>query len=309
MRMTVFRHTVGLVLTALALAVPSAARGEEPLVDEARCDDVLAKPAPAADVSDPGGAARGLYAVARCEERLGRVASAVLDYEETARRASSVDEPLASAALGRARELRPRAPQLLVTLQGDGSRPVTVMLDGRPVTGEALRRPLLVDPGSHRVEVWAPGRAPMQEDVVLVEGERGSISMPLGPRPRDAQGPIVAQGSRRVAGVVLLGSGVALGAASLVFMFRHSSRVDELMVACPNGNCPEARQVQLADLRADANRDQLFSVALAGGAVTSLVAGAYLLLTTSESSSDLLRPPRSVSVAPTLGGAALTGSF
>jgi hypothetical protein len=223
------------------------------------------------------------FNIARCEEALGRVGSALADFEIAARegRVDGSAEDVAHLAQGRADALRPQVPRLTLiapTLPAG----MSVSLDGAPLSVAALGEPLPVDPGPHVLEASAPGSATFQADLTLKLGESKTepiVFTPGGPAAGDAAASGAAS-SQRTWGYVALGAGGALAVGSLVFLLLHNGAVSTLNGDCPGGQCQASQEAQVNSTESDARTDQTLSIAFAATAAAALGTGVVLLLTT-----------------------------
>jgi hypothetical protein len=108
---------------------------------------------------------------------------------------------------------------------GDDLADVAVIVDGAPAKTSLDGLPISLDPGSHRLRFESPGRDPLEQTVLLHQGERRAVSVTLvrpGETLAHAPPPPAASGSTRPiptiswvlggASVVLAGTGIALWA-------------------------------------------------------------------------------------------------
>lgn len=249
-----------------------------------------------------------LLMIGEAQEALGRLAEAMATYERLAAEPLPSSAPLLfrkaqDSARARLRELGGRTPSLLVRVSGAPPAQVTAKLDGQPLdvaSGVALR----LDPGAHKVEISAEGRAPFTRTITLPE--KGGVVMleaPLAPRAAEAgssQKAPTAKGSI-VPGVVTLGAGGALLLVGAVTGGISLSRTGALKDRCPDNRCSPADQPDIDAARAMATTSNV-TFTLGGLAAA---AGAVLLL---------WRPggaPSSAQVRPWIGAgsAGVAGSF
>jgi len=164
-----------------------------------------------------------LFHVALCEENLGSLTAALVDYqaaEQLARSTHNADvldavaEPLAS--------LRTRVPSL--KLEVEDAPGAEILMDGKSVPSSQLGAPFAVDPGVHRIDARAPGRVPFSGVIEAKERQAVVLAVRLAakeaPPPRPApplEPPVAAQpadSSRTtellatVGAVVLVGGGI-----------------------------------------------------------------------------------------------------
>lgn len=173
----------------------------------------------------------------------------------------SAPDPWRKARADAARELpelEARIPALIVTLRGAPAGGASVTVDGAPVSPEALRAPIRVNPGPHEVEAKIPGRAPIRSSVRLAEGDaplKVDLVVPdAGPQqepPPPPQQP-AARGSL-VPGLIGIGlgaGGIAAGAITGALALSKASDIKSRCTEQPNGSltCPytEERNVGAA---------------------------------------------------------------
>ena len=206
------------------------------------------------------------YNLGTCFEVSHRTASAKRAYLRAAAIAhQSGNESIAKDAYARARKMDAQTPKLVVTVPTDAGT-VTLLCDGNPINaGDAIE----LDPGTHLVKATAPGRAPFDARVELVEGGTVALAVamtvakstePITPpatksaakeasRPEKKDGVDLATvlgASVGTAGVVALGIGIG-------FVFVAKSERDDS--GCTNGRlCPDrAAADKLSAAKSDAN--------------------------------------------------------
>jgi hypothetical protein len=127
------------------------------------------------------------FHLAHCEERLGSLVEASLDYDRAnellrqGAKAPDVEKLLGPASA----ELKPRVPHVAVQLPADVANPL-VVLDGKQVAPSELASGLPLDPGTHQLTVSAPDRAAFERTFSLKEGDRVSIAVTLPGEPASA---------------------------------------------------------------------------------------------------------------------------
>jgi hypothetical protein len=270
------------------------------------------------------------YHLAHCEENLGRLVEAMLDYDRArdliaaGMRADDVEALLPEAQ----RALARRVPSIVIVSPQE-VKDISASIDGQSVAASVLGRPAPVNPGTHRVTVSAPGYQDFVGDVSVTEGERRVLRVELvpegtlsssayAPAPRHARPLRQANPGLSTRTYVLVGE-VAVTAASLAvgvtFMIagsraddrvsRASDRVDR--VASESGQSPRCDTAtgdvlescrDLADAINDRNRYQWLSTAgFVGSGVGALsTLATYLLWRVSPS-------------PVTISGHAETGAF
>ena len=252
------------------------------------------------------------FNIALCEERLGRLVSALGDYElaasdATAEKTDQVRQEVES----RLESLKARVPRVVVS-RGVGADSANISLDGVSLGDSVLDNPLPADPGPHVIEATALGFLPFKRAFRVAEQQTAHIVVTLEPELATSQ-PLVQPAGRppsqavRTAGFVVGGAGIAsLIASGAMFYLRHRAKSDlDEQCGADRTACPDSA-------RNTVDRGKLYTtlgdVTLAVGAV-GLALGATLVIVGSHSSEQA-----SVSLAPgsagaNVGGASLLGRF
>lgn len=343
------RLTVAFVLVALG-AVPSVARAQDgksaealfkegrALLDQKKYDEACPKLAESQRL-DPG--AGTLLALALCHEGQGKTATARKDLEEAAKlgRKNGRAE-LAKAAEKRAAAMEPSLSKVVVRMP-EGAADYEVRLDGEPVARESLGAPIAVDPGEHKAEVSAKGKAPRSYVVRLagagtveivvdklddakpvapaavapVEKPASKAHPPMAPinvEPPHVEADRSSGHAQRAIGLTVIGLGVAGLGVGGYFGARALSQHNEGRTCTP-GPCPDAQE---ANDRAKASTTAAVISASAG--FVAIGAGTILLITAPSSSTPsataAAKPPRaSARVVPQAGptqvGVGFVGTF
>jgi hypothetical protein len=243
---------------------------------------------------------------ARCLAKVGRVVEAVDKYEETMRMPLDAGAPEAfrravADAHAEVELERARLARLELHLPADAPAAAQLRLDGKLVPVALIGVPRPVDPGSHRVEVRAPGRQPYVNSVVLAEGGSQRLEVVLGAEQSTEPAPVASAATRSpgppTLSIVLLAGGavaIAGGAVTGGLALSHKSKLDE---QCSPG-CPPSMASELDSFRLNRTLSYLgFGVGVAAAG-----AGTYLLLHRGRSGERV-----GALVLP--GGAALAGTF
>src|SRR5580658_222229 len=202
--------------------------------DAERWEDALDKLARVSKVKLTAGIS---YHVALCQEHLGHLATALASYQAAQEAATQTDAQDVLRLVGpQLASLTPRVPHLALEVE-PGLHDPAVIVDGEAATH--LDVPLALDPGLHRIEASAPGRASSSMTIEVHEGDvtvlRVSLSLlplhpaagapepeadrPQGPPPSPIGGIVAAAGAGVLAGLGV-GAFVAGGSA-------HSDAVRE----------------------------------------------------------------------------------
>lgn len=237
-----------------------------------------------------------LLNVALCDEKLGRVASAVAKFAEARDRAKeqnlvehqrAAEEHLAA--------LEPAVPHLALTLTQ--ALPETkILIDDRLIALDQLAD-VAVDPGERVLVVSAPARLPYRTTLVIARAEHKTIVIPALARS------VTVTSSRRrigqigtIAGVIVLGVGIGIGVHANGL---YQKQFDDQLCNRMTDQCePEGqRNIEHALSLGDTGT----VVAIAGGVVA--VAGLVVWLT--APSSSRAASERKLSVVPRLGAGSL----
>ena len=259
------------------------------------------------------------------------IARIPLASDETERSAAARQE-----AAKMAEDLKPRIPSLEIALTGvPPGRAAVVMIDRVVVPNDTLREPRRVNPGKHEIVAKMPRGPETSAMVDVAEGQTRTITLAVPPEPPGlpplpegtvviTPGPGQQQGqqqqghgaSRRehhgpnalaIAGFVVGGAGVAVGAITGILAF---SKASDLERECPDKHCP-----------LDAQGDRQSAVAISTVSTVAFVIGgigigtAVIALATSgsgkSSSSEEARARTRPGVEPWLAptGAGVRGAF
>lgn len=120
------------------------------------------------------------FHLAYCEENMGKLVQALVDYDRAAEMISDgVKAPDVAARLAAARKaLKKRVPTLTVTLPA-GAAGAKLSVDGQAMARSVVGQPMPLDPGQHSVEVDADGYKPFHATVTLAEGDRKTTAAKL----------------------------------------------------------------------------------------------------------------------------------
>ncbi|MCC6900641.1 MAG: tetratricopeptide repeat protein [Polyangiaceae bacterium] len=253
------------------------------------------------------------YHIGVCEEKLGKLLTALGGYELALQEAASVDPSFAKEVEARIVQLKARIPKLTVK-RGESAKSGRVEIDGVAVGEGSLGTALPFDPGPRLVEVKLGETTKFSESVTLAEGDskevviefaQGPVSTdPAGPAPvKDQSAPAK---SGRALPWIIGGIGVAGLAAGGVFFVMKNQRVSELEDACgPDKNqCPPDKKSTYDDAK---TYNTLSMVGLGVGVVGLGVATTMLL--TQKSSKPKAGYFVTPAVAPGGGGVAAFGRF
>jgi hypothetical protein len=307
-----------LVLVGLAAFLHGGFAGAEPSAAElAAARDAFREARQAEDGGDWAGALEKLKAVAAvkmtvqvrfhlglCHEQLGFLVEAMNDFELAAVEASEQRiGSVASEAPEHAARIRERLPKLTLAMPADAPLDPKITIDGGTIGSTLASRPIPVNPGSHDIEVRAPGRI-FRGTITIAEKEALSVQIVFSPVPVEVSSaapaasaapvaPSPAQPAERRAGGatvgwVMVGTGSAVlvgaGVSGLVWMSARSSIDDK----CPtHQNCTP-------DVQSDQDRATTFGLLgpiLGGVGVAAVVTGVVLVATSRKASTPVAITP------------------
>jgi hypothetical protein len=251
-----------------------------------------------------------LINLGQCREKLGKLASALLAYQDALARVK--DPRKKQIATARAAELEPRVSQLTIVVPASARLPgLVITRDDAPVSDASLDRAFPIDGGSYTIAATAPKRKPWSIRIdVRGERERASVTVPVldelepsvqipvaaEPAGPSAETPSSFTSRRKVAlaigavGVGLVAGGVALGISS-------RNLEDDAFGLCPDASAPCDDAVRANALLDRGNQRALYAnVAYAAGGAA--VIGAIVLWLTGGVAREVSR----VTVVPRAGG-------
>jgi hypothetical protein len=241
-----------------------------------------------------------LLNIAVCEERLGRVASALGHLREALAQASPGDKrrPLVAERIA---ELEKRVALVTLRLEGPEGTDVTVSLDGRPLGRADLGKVLTVDPGAHALECAGPQGERCAQLFTLSAGEKSEraviVTTPAPPTvelaPKDPPAPPQVSKDAPVAPQPAAKSrALAFGLGALGIAGIGTSLVTGLMVIDRKkemeGNCLQGRCNPEGIAAAESGKTlSLVSTLAMGVGVIAIGSSAYLLLSAPTSKNGM----------------------
>lgn len=227
----------------------------------------------------------------RALERLGRLIDARVRYERASRTELAADVPEAFTAareeatreLARLERSIPRV-TLMVRGRGAADPGLKLLLNGKILAPSERARPVLLDPGTHRVQVELAQEELASMSLTVVEGEQKSVFLLVAAhRPAPvSKAPSLPQDAdpQRTAGWLAFGvggAGLGFGIVTGFMMLDAKTTLDEACTA----TCPAAMSDELAKFRTTRT---LSAVGYATGLVGAAV-GTLLFLSIGEPSS------------------------
>ncbi len=226
------------------------------------------------------------YRIAACEEGLGQLRRALVDFraigDDTA--ADAEEQGIVRSAKDKATAIDERIPKLTLQLSARAPADATVTVDDEPIGPSAMKGdPIPIDPGEHEVRATATGATPFASRVSVHEQARVAIQIPLDPvpaprpdaSPRPAPAPSVPP---RTLGYALLGTAGVFAVATTVTLLLRKGDIDTLGDACPEGRCPASRTSELTSTRSRALTLGPLAIVLGGVAALAGAAGVYFVL-------------------------------
>jgi hypothetical protein len=131
--------------------------------------------------------------VAACHERLGKIATAWVEFHDAVIAARTEGHPERERlAQQRVDALQPRLPWLTVTLApGAGAGDLTIQIDGATILPIAFGKDMPVDPGEHRISATVAGEVVWETTLLFKEATRQSILVPAPPAKAPPTAPDV----------------------------------------------------------------------------------------------------------------------
>ncbi|MGE5186705.1 MAG: tetratricopeptide repeat protein [Acidobacteriota bacterium] len=235
-----------------------------------------------------------LFNIAQCDEKIGKLASALAAYREVVAKDSNAQRRALAAAYQS--KLEPRVPKIVVQIAKPPPS-LVVTLDtptgGKPIDANL---PIEVDMGDYSVIARADGYRELTTKVTVAkEGETTTVPLALAlvhghdtvtqePQPHQPPPPeqpeIVHHSSRAMYGKLALGVGGAAVIGGAIFGVLANGAWSDAKAVCGGTTCPTQMQVDQANQHvADARSDGTLSTALFVGGVVVAGAGLALWLT------------------------------
>lgn len=254
------------------------------------------------------------YHIGFCEEKLGKLLTALGGYELAMQEAASVDPSFAKEVEERIGQLKARIPKLTLK-RGKSAKSGRIEIDGVSVGENSVGSPMPFDPGPHLVEVKLGEATKFSENVSLAEGDAKEVVIEFSeqaPTPGAvADKPVEKDQSpaKKSGGAlpwVIGGVGVAGLAAGGVFFLMKQGKVSELEDACgADGNqCPPDKKSTYDDAK---TYNTISMVSLGVGVVGVGIAATMLL--TRKSSAPKAGYWVAPAIGPGSGGVAAFGHF
>lgn len=270
------------------------------------------------------------FHIATCEEKLGKLITALGGYELALNEAESLGPEFQKEVEERANTLRSRIPKLVIE-RGAGAKAAKIELDGIELGAKSVGVEVNIDPGPHSVQAKAPGYKPYSSTVEVAEGEVERLAIKLDklapdekPVPEIAvtEKPPEEKGVRttRILAYATGGLTIAAGAATFVFWSKRSSALDQMERLCgKDGTCADNFGTMTEDEKRTAQKtndnlkhyDTLFLAGVATTGAAALATGLFIALEVWEKKPSKAEAFRLAPHAPgaELGGVSLVGRF
>jgi len=233
--------------------------------------------------------------IALCYEEWGKTASAYRAYLEAVQLAKLKSDKRAKGAQDKADELAPKVPHVQLEVPDDADVGAVFLLDGKELDRARLADDLLVDPGTHVVEVRISGQPPKKTVIDLKAGERRRVAVEI-PKPvaKPAEVRTSPRNKRRLYGGIGLtvGGAITLGVAGFVALAARQD-YNDAVAGCPALLC--ASRADYDATQSARSRATLMTFVGGGGLVLSGI-GVYFMLT----SAGHRTTEHAVTIAPTL---------
>jgi hypothetical protein len=256
------------------------------------------------------------FHIATCEEKLGRLVTALGGYELALADAETVGEDFKNEVDAAVTRLRASIPKLLIQ-RGAGADAAVIELDGVALGASSVGVPVPLDPGPHSVNAKAPGYEAFSQTVTINENEQKTVDIELTAEPEPARAApagsnlqtvdLNGKPNKKLIPYVIGGVGVVSLIGSGVLFGLRQSTLSDLENKCgpDRKSCPSSARGELDNLKLYNTTAQ---IALGVGVVGVGTAVTLLILQKKQSPTTagfVLTP-----AAPNaLAGASLNGRF
>lgn len=199
------------------------------------------------------------FHIASCEEKLGRLVTALGGYELALADADSVGEDFKTEVDTAVTRLRASIPKLVIQ-RGNGAEAAEIELDGVALGASSVGVPVPLDPGPHSVNAKAPGFEPFSQTVTIAENEQKAIDIELTAEPQPEttgagtnlqSAGLTEKPNKKIVPYVIGGVGVAsLVGAGVLFGLRQSALSDLESKCGPDRmSCPSSARGEVDNLK------------------------------------------------------------
>jgi hypothetical protein len=194
------------------------------------------------------------FHIATCEEKLGRLVTALGGYQLAFADADSVGEDFKNEVNGAVTRLQASIPKLVIE-RGSGAEAAEIQLDGVALGASSVGVPVPLDPGPHAVTAKAPGFLSFNQTVSIAENEEKKVEIVLTPEPQEVRvgfgpGGEGEKPNKKLVPYVIGGVGVAsLIGSGVLFALRQSTLSDLEKKCGPDRNqCPSSAAGEVSNL-------------------------------------------------------------
>jgi len=198
------------------------------------------------------------FHIASCEEKLGKLVTALGGYELALADADSVGDDFKGEVDTAVTRLRASIPKLVIQ-RGAGAEAAEMELDGVALGASSIGVSVPLDPGPHSITAKSPGYEPFSQTVTIAENEQKTLEVVLTAEPQDAAGSgsggtrtvIVTEKPRgRYVPYIIGGVGAASLVASGVLFALRQSALSDLESKCgpDRKSCPRSSQSEVDHL-------------------------------------------------------------
>lgn len=257
-----------------------------------------------------------------CQEKQGNLASAWGSYQTAAGMADQRGQAeRVTTARAAAAKLEPQLHKLLIVFKVPAPDDAVVARNGITIPKSALGSEIFIDPGEHAIEVTAKGKKKFTGRIVAKAGPgTDRLEVPaledepiaITPPPGGGGGEVVGDPKRgntqRIVGGVVTGTGVAVGAAALVFQIVALSVDSKSKTTCA---LPREQDVNNAcQTQKDAAKtNQAAAIGLGITGVLAIGVGLTLIFTAPSNSTKATAVRILPDVGPNGGGLTMLGRF
>ncbi|MBM4359127.1 MAG: tetratricopeptide repeat protein [Deltaproteobacteria bacterium] len=246
----------------------------------------------------------GRLHLARCLERIDKLASAAQEYAAAERSAAVTNQAeRASHARKQQQALAPRLGSVVLDVPRATRATIDdleVKLDGGPIESERWGQPIFADAGRHVIAGTAPGRAPFEAQVLVRNGERVRVEVPI--LARKVGWPVWPW--------IVGGLGLAMGAGAGVFAYDQAKTQADVDRRCNDQSCDTGFDPAAANARLDRDFGLALGLGIGGGlALGAGIVGLVVSTGGSETASATVAPRVTPWVGPGIAGLAFQTRF
>lgn len=193
------------------------------------------------------------FHIASCEEKLGRLVTALGGYQLAFADADGVGEDFKAEVERAVTRLQASIPKLVIQ-RGAGAEAAEIQLDGVAIGASSVGVPVPLDPGPHAITAKAPGMLPFNQTVTVSENAETKLNVELEAEPVQDD-PLrfnarqVDRPKTNVLPYVIGGVGVASLIGSGVLFALRQTTLSDLEKKCENLTCPSSASGQNQNLK------------------------------------------------------------